>query len=164
MAAVSTLTKSSLLLAFATLATACSIGAPTTFAIVGASVDAAYTCPFGATDAAYDLHGVVDVRNGTSSTVTVKSVSAVMTLASVHGSWLERPGSTYDAGAVAFTPTTVPAGGSSSLKVTIPSLCTNGKAPGTGTSYGEYSIALTITASTGTYKVVAGNHHRIIPA
>lgn len=164
MAAVSTLIKTSLVLAIAPLAAACSIGAPTTFGIVGASVDSAYTCPFGANDAPYDLHGIVDVRNGTSSTVTVKSVSAVMTLAAVHGNWLERAGSTYEVGAVTFTPTTVSAGSSTSLKLNIPSFCTNGKAPGTGTSYGEYSVALTITASTGTYKVVAGNHHRIIPA
>jgi hypothetical protein len=164
MAAVSTLTKSSLALAFAALAAACSIGAPPTFDVTGASVDSAYTCPFGSNDARYDLHGTVDVRNGTSSTVTITSVGAVMTVASVHGSWLERPGSTYEAGTVNFTPTTVSAGGSTSLHLTIPSSCTNGKAPGTGTSYGEYSVALTITASTGTYKVVAGNHHRIIPA
>jgi hypothetical protein len=164
MAAISRLTKSSLAMAFATMAAACSIGAPTTFDVTGSSVDSAYTCPFGSNNAGYDLHGIVDVRNGTSSTVTITSIGAVLTLASVHGSWLERPGSTFDAGTAAFAPTTVSPGSSTSLRLTIPSFCTNGKAPGTGTSYGEYSVALTITASTGTYKVVAGNHHRIIPA
>lgn len=152
------------MLALAGLVAACSVGTPTTFGVVGASVDSAYTCPFGANNAPYDLHGIVDVRNGTSSTVTIKSVAAVMTLTAVHGTWLERAGSKYDAGMVTFTPTTVTAGRSTSLTLTIPSFCTNGKAPGNGTSYGEYSVALTITASTGTYRIVSTNHHRIIPA
>jgi hypothetical protein len=152
------------MLALACLAAACSIGAPTTFGVIGASVDSAYTCPFGADNAPYDLHGIVDVRNGTSSTVAIESVAAVMTLAAVHGTWLERLGARYDAGTVTFTPTSVAAGRSTSLKLTIPSFCTNGKTPGNGTSYGEYSVALTITASTGTYRVVSSNHHRIIPA
>ena len=142
---------------------ACSIGSPSTFTIAGASVDSAYTCPFGADNAPYDLHGTVDVRNRTSSTVTIRSVAAEMTLAAVHGSWLERLGSRYDAGAVAFTPTSVSAGGSRSLTLKIPSACTN-KMPGTGTSYGDYSVELTITTSTGTYRVTSGNRHRIIPA
>lgn len=163
MAAVSKPTIGSLVLALAVLA-ACSIGAPSTFTVTGATVDSAYTCPFGSDNARYQLHGTVNVRNGTSATVTIKSVAAVMTLAEVHGSWLERTGSTYDAGEVDFTPATVPAGSTTSLKVTIPSYCTNGKAPGTGTSYGDYSVRLTIAASTGTYKVVSGNRHRIIPA
>jgi len=164
MAAVSTLTRSSFVLALAGLAAACSIGSPTTFGIVGASVDSSYTCPVGADNAPYDLHGIVDVRNGTSSTVTIESVAAVMTLALVHGNWLERPGSTYDAGEATFTPTSVSAGSSTSLRLTIPSFCTNGKTPSASASYGEYSVALTITASTGTYKIVSTNRHRIIPA
>lgn len=132
--------------------------------VVGASVDSSYTCPFGANNAPYDLHGTIELRNGTSGTVTIKSVSAVMTLASVHGSWLESPGSSYDAGAVTFTPASLAAGSSTSLRVSIPSFCTNGKAPGFGTSYGEYAVGLTIAASTGTYSIVSGNRHRIIPA
>lgn len=164
MATVRTLTRSSLVLALASLAAACSIGASNTFEITGASVDSTYTCPFGADNATYDLHGIVDLRNGTSSTVTIRSVTAVMTVAAVHGNWLERVGSKYDAGTVTFTPASVSAGGSASLKLTIPSSCTNGKTPGTVTAYGEYSVGLTIATSTGTYRVVSGNRHRIIPA
>jgi hypothetical protein len=163
MAAVSTPTRSSFVIVLVVLA-ACSIGAPSTFAVNGASVDSAYTCPFGSDNAPYAVHGIIEVRNGTSAAVSIKSVSAVMTLAAVHGSWLEPAGSRYEAAEVNFTPTTVSAGSSTSLRVTIPSSCTNGKAPGTGTSYGEYSVALTITTSTGTYRVVSGNRHRIIPA
>jgi len=162
--AASTLARRTLVLALAGLVAACSTGTPTTFGVVGASVDTAYTCPFGANNAPYDLHGIVEVRNGTSSSVTIRSIGAVLTLAAVHGTWLERVGSTYDAGGVTFTPASVAAGRSTSLKLTIPSFCTNGKTPGNATSYGEYSVTLTITASTGTYRVVSGNHHRIIPA
>jgi hypothetical protein len=162
--AASTLTRCALALALAALAAACSVGTPSAFGVTGASVDSAYTCPFGADNIPYDLHGLVDVSNGTSSTVTIRSIAAVLTLAAVHGTWLERIGSRYDAGTAAFTPTSVAAGRSTSLKLTIPSFCTNGKTPGNATSYGEYSVALTITASTGTYRIVSGNHHRIIPA
>jgi hypothetical protein len=164
MAEVSRQTGACLVLALACLVAACSIGAPTTFTVVGASVDSTHTCPFGTDNAAYDMHGIVDVRNGTSGTVTVKSVAALITLTAVHGTWLESVGSTYDPGAVTFTPTSVPAGSSTSLKLTMRSACTNGKGPGTSTSYGEYSVALTITTSTETYRIVSGNRHRIIPA
>ena len=146
------------------LVAACSAGAPSTFTVNGASVDSAYTCPYGARNAAYDLHGKVDVRNGTSNRVVITSVGAILTLVDVHGGWLEPVGDRYDAGEVAFSPTSVGAGASAALRVTIPSACTNGKVQTRTTSYGDYSVMLTIITSTGTYRVQSANRHRIIPA
>lgn len=162
MAEVSRQAGTVIALALACLVAACSIGAPSTLTVSGASVDSTYTCPSGSDNAAYDIYGTVDVRNGTSSAVTIESVAAVMTLTAIHGSWLESPGSTYDPGTVTFTPTSVPAGSSTPLKLTIRSACTSGTGP--STSYGDYSVALTIAASTGTYKVTSGNRHRIVAA
>jgi len=48
------------------------------------------------------------------------------------------------------------------LKVTIPSACTNGNAPSAGASYGDYSVALVVTASSGTYTIESKNRHRIV--
>lgn len=142
----------------------CSVGAPSTFSLNAASVDASYTCPTGVDNSAYELHATVDLRNGTSSSVTIKSVAASMTLAAVKGTWLERIGDKYEASGVTFTPTAIGAGRSTPLKITIPSACTNGPAPTSGASYGDYSVTLVVTASSGTYTIESRNRHRIVAA
>jgi hypothetical protein len=142
----------------------CSIGAPSTFALNSASVDSSYTCPTGVDNAAYELHATIDLRNGTSNRVTIQSVAASMTLSAVKGSWLERVGDKYEASGITFSPAAISAGSSASLKVTIPSACTNGEAPAAGTSYGDYSVALVVTASSRTYTIQSKNHHRLVAA
>ena len=164
MAEISRAAKVALMLLVAGLAGGCSIGAPSTFTLNGASVDTTYTCPAGAANAPYFLVATIDVRNGTSSRVTIKSVAAVMTVAAVKGSWLERVGDTYEAGGVTFAPGTVGANSSASLKVVIPSACTNGKSPTAGSSYGEYSVALSVDTSSGTHTIESSNRHRIVAA
>src|SRR5258708_23018155 len=69
---------------------ACSIGSPSTFSLNSASVDSSYTCPTGVNNAAYELHGTIDLRNGTSSRVTITSGAASMTLSAVKGGGPER--------------------------------------------------------------------------
>jgi hypothetical protein len=146
------------------IASGCSVGAPSTVSVNSASVDASFTCPTGVNNAPYELHATIDLRNGTSSKVTINSVAASMTLSAVKGSWLERVGDKYEASGVKFTPETVGAGSSTALKVTIPSACTNGPAPTGGSSYGDYSVALVVTASSGTYTILSRNLHRIVAA
>ena len=145
-------------------AAACTIGAPSTFTLNSASVDSAYPCPLGASNAPYNLRATIDVRNGTSSTVTIKSVSAVMTLAAIKGRWLEPLGDKYQAGGVTFSPAAVGAGNTASLKVTIPSACTNGRIASATATYGEYTVALTVTTSAGTQTITTRNRHRIVAA
>lgn len=153
-----------LILLLAGIAGGCAIGAPSTFTLNGASVDSTYTCPAGAADAPYFLIGTIDVRNGTSSNVTIRSVAAVMTLTAVKGSWLERVGDKYEASGVTYAPGTVGANSSASVKVVIPSACTSGKTPSAGASYGEYSVALTVATSSGTHTIESKNRHRIVAA
>jgi hypothetical protein len=141
---------------------ACSGGGPATFTLKSASVDSSYSCPAGSTDAPYSLHGVIDMHNGASSSVTIKSVTAVMTLTAVKGQWLEKVGDRYEADGVAPSPTDLAAGSSSSMQVTIPSSCTKGKTPTSETSYGDYSVGFTVSTSSGTYKIESGNRHRIV--
>jgi hypothetical protein len=154
--------KVGLMLLVAGLAGGCSIGAPPTFTLNGASVDTTYTCPAGAANAPYFMIGTIDVHNGTSSSVTIKSVAAVMTLAAVKGSWLEPVGDKYEASGVTFAPRTVGANSSASLKVVVPSACTNGKAPSALTNYGDYAVALTVATSSGTHTIESQNLHRIV--
>ena len=146
------------------LATACSAGSPSTFALNRASVDVSYTCPLGASNAPYALNAAIDVHNGTSSAVTIKSVTAVMTLVAVKGGWLEQVGDKYEAISATFAPQTVAPGSSASLTLTVQSACTNGKAPNAGASYGEYSVAFSVATSAGTHRIDSQNRHRIIAA
>ena len=152
------------LIVLAVLAGACSSGQPSTFSVTGASVDPTYFCPGGASDKRYDLHGAVDVRNGTSSVVTIQTISANMTLVSVQGAWLEKVGDRYDAGDAAFTPRSVGAGSTATLDVTITSSCTSDKYESGGSSRGDYAVALHLVTSAGSYSVTARNHHAIVGA
>lgn len=142
----------------------CAIGGPSTFTLSSASVDESYVCPTAASNLAYTIHATIDVRNATSSTVTIRSVAVVMTLAQVKGGWLEHLGDRYDAGGVTVSPDTVGAGSTTSLKVSIPSACTNGKVPSSGSSYGDYSVAFTVVTSAGAHTILSQNRHRIVAA
>jgi hypothetical protein len=143
---------------------ACTVGAPSTFTLNTASVDATYTCPLGAADAPYNLNATIDVRNGTSSAVTIKSVTAVMTLVAVKGDWLEKVGDKYEASAASVSPQTVASGSTTSLKFTFPSACTNGKTPRAGSNYGEYSVAFSVATSAGTQTIESRGRHRLVAA
>jgi hypothetical protein len=146
------------------LASSCSIGAPGTFTLSNASVDSGYSCPRGSNNAYYDIRAFVESHNGTSSSVAIKSVTAVLTLVAAHGDWLQQVGSKYNAGQVSYEPPTVVAGADTRLNLTIPSACTNGSSTGTTASYGEYSVSFTVTTSAGTSRVDATNRHRITAA
>ena len=140
---------------------ACSSGSPT-FSLSSASVDPTYFCPGGANNAPYDLHATIAAHNGTTGAVTIQSVTAQMTLASVSGDWLEKVGDRYDAQSVTFSPDQVAAGASATLKVTIRSACTSGKY-GTGvSSTGQYDVKMSVKTSSGSYVITAGNRHEIV--
>lgn len=139
----------------------CTLGSPGTFNLSHASVDPSYSCPRGSNNVYYDIHASVDAHNGTSSSVAIADVTAVMTLASVSGAWLQQVGSKYDAGKVSFGPQRVGAGTDTRLALTIPSSCTNGSPAGATASYGDYSLTLTVISSAGTFKVDTENRHRI---
>src|SRR5689334_13198408 len=144
------------------LVCACSSTAPATFSLGSASVDPTYYCPGGANNAAYALHATVNVHNGTSKTVTIDSVTALMTVVSVKGPWIEKVGERYNADAVKFSPATIAAGKGSSVELTIPSACTSGKY-GTGTSSSaDYRVTVRLATSQGTFAITAANEHEIV--
>lgn len=145
------------------LGTNCGFGTGA-FSLSNASVDPSYSCPRGSANVYYDLHASADAHNGTSSSVTIRTVTAVMTLASVHGDWLQQIGSKYDAGNISFGPPRIAAGADARLILTIPSACTNGSREGATASYAEYSVTFTVTSSDGTFKVDSTNRHRITAA
>jgi hypothetical protein len=145
------------------LGASCGFG-PSTFNLNNASVDARFACPRGSNNAPYNIHASTDAHNGTSGSVTIKTVTAVLTVASVHGSWLEQVGSKYDAGQVSFRPSSIGAGSDATLTVTIPSACTNNSGATSGTSYADYAVTLTVVSSAGTNRIDAKNRHRITAA
>ena len=141
----------------------CGFGS-STFTLVRASVDSDFMCPRGSNNASYDIHASADAHNGTSNSVTIKAVTAVLTVASVHGPWLQQVGSKYPAGTVSFKPANVGAGRDATLRVTIPSACTNYSGASTPVSYAEYRVTLTVTSSAGTNRIDSQNSHRITAA
>jgi hypothetical protein len=149
------------LAALACFVAACSSGQPPSFSVTGASVDPTYWCPGGSRDAPYDVHGAVNVRNGTGGAVTIQSVTAEMRLAAVQGSWLEKVGDRYDAGAATFTPDSVGPGSSTEVRVTIKSSCTSNRYEFGGSSHGDYSVTVHLVTSAGTFSVTAQNQHEI---
>src|SRR5690242_371517 len=125
-----------MLIAFMVLA-ACS-SPPATFSLAGATVDAAYWCPGGSSNAPYTVHARIQARNDTAREVTIDSATADMVLTGVTGSWLERVGDRYDAGTVQVEPTTVAPRSSATLTVAIPSACTSALYGSSGSSSGTY--------------------------
>jgi hypothetical protein len=142
---------------------ACSSGSQSV-SVGQASVDPSYTCPTGSNDTAYDLHATVSVHNATSSAVTIKSVTAELTLKASAGTWAEKVGDRYDAGTANFTPSTVAAGATRTIDITVKSACTNGKTAAGGKSYGDYQVALNIDTSDGSFTSTSRGFHRIVAA
>jgi hypothetical protein len=132
------------------------------FTLSNALVDSNHPCPSGASNAAYTVHANLTGHNSRSSPVSISTVSAVLTLAAVHGGWLQTVGSKYEAADVAFTPDRVGAGSSATLNLAIPSACTN-LAKSTGSlSYADYAVKFRVATSAGTFTVESTNRHRII--
>jgi hypothetical protein len=146
----------------ACLIAACS-GGSSTLELTSASVDQSYQCPVGANNSPYDVHATVDAHNGTSKSVTISSVTADIMLEAVNGPWLEKVGDKYQANNVTVAPASVAPGANASLKVTIPSACTNGKATG-GASYGDYRVTLHFATSTGNLSISSKGLHRLVAA
>lgn len=147
-------------LAALALLAACS-SPPPTFSVAGASVDPTYWCPGGASDAAYTVHATVRARNDTSKEVTIDSATADMVLTAVSGTWLERVGDRYDAGAVVVSPKVVAAHSIGTLAVSIPSMCSSAAYGSGDSSSGDYAVSVHLVTSAGTFSVTAGNKHEI---
>ncbi|HUZ86105.1 MAG TPA: hypothetical protein VNF26_04070 [Candidatus Baltobacterales bacterium] len=148
-------------LAACALTAGCS-SSPARFSLDNETVDATFACPSGSNNTPYPLHASVDAHNPTSAPVTIQSVTAQLKLQAIKGPWLEKIGATYDAGSATFAPTSVPAGASASIKLTITSACTSDKSIIAPLSYGEYVVDLRVTTSSGTYTVTSKNRHRIV--
>jgi hypothetical protein len=125
-----------------------------------AVVDPSYTCPLGAHNAAYDIHGTIDIRNGTAKDVTITSVDATLTLAATKGEWLQKVGDKYIARNLTYSPASVAAGASTTLAFTIPSACT-GRVASASLASGDYAVTIDMTTSAGTFKAGSKNRHRI---
>ncbi len=141
----------------------CSFGSTSSFAVSSASVDQGYTCPVSAKNLQYELHGTINAHNASSQTVKITAITAIMTLTAVNGGWLQKVGDKFDAGDVSYTPTSVGAGSSATLSVTVPSACT-GRAAKSSVAWGDYVVTFTMTTSAGSFKLDSQNKHRIATA
>ena len=133
-----------------------------TLTLADASVDPAHTCAPGSTASPYDLHATAGAVNTTSQKVEIRSATALMVVAAVHGLWQQKVGMSYDAGPVPVTPSNVGAASRTTLKLTIASACTNETHKGLTDNYADYSVQFTIVTSLGTFKLTSHNRHRIV--
>jgi hypothetical protein len=117
----------------------------------------------GAKNLQYDFRGTIEAHNATSHTVKITAVTAIMTLTAVNGGWLQKVGDKFDAGDVSYTPTSVGAGSSATLSVSVPSACT-GRADKSSVAWGDYVVTFSVTTSAGSFKLDSQNKHRIATA
>ncbi len=87
-----------------------------------------------------------------------------MKLTAVKGNWLEKVGDRYQADNVKFEPTSIGAGASATLKVTIPSACTSSVYGSTLSSSGQYQVTMHVITTSGAYSISAANVHEILTA
>jgi hypothetical protein len=135
----------------------CGIGAK--FAVSNGVVDANYKCPYPATNAPYRVHGSVDADNSTTNAVTIKSMSEDDTLVNTVGKWDGPTTAKGSAQVTDFSPKSVASGAKSTIHFSVGFVCTN-SGPNV-TTYGEFTFKFTLVTSSGTYKIDAGNRHRL---
>jgi len=135
----------------------CGIGAK--FSLSNAHVDAEYKCPFPSNEAPYQVHGSIDADNSTTGAVTIKSMSEQDELVATAGEW-NGPKTAKAGGPITnFSPKSMASGATSTIKFSIGFTCTN-SGP-TVTTYGDFTFKFTVVTSAGTYKIDAGNRHRL---
>lgn len=132
----------------------CGIGA--SFALTGAHVDASYSCPYPANHVPYIVHATINTQNTLSQPVTIKSISETWSNVGVHGNWAGTKGDHGTNNVASFTPNSVAAGKSTTIKFSIPFECTNSGAG--GDTYGDFAFKFAVKTSSGTYTVSSNNH------
>ncbi len=135
----------------------CGIGAK--FALSNAKVDATYKCPYPATDAPYKVHASIDADNSTTNAVTIKTMSEDNALVSTAGQWSGPKTGKGNGPITDFSPKSIASGDKSTIHFTVGFVCTN-SGPNV-TTYGDFTFKFTLVTSAGTYKIDAGNHHRL---
>ena len=129
------------------------------FALSNAKVDATYTCPNPADNLPYDVHATIHAQNSLSNSVSIKSISETWTNVAVHGNWSGTKGDHGTTDVSDFTPKSVTAGGSASIKFVIPFQCSNAGA-GSDT-YGDFSFKFVVKTSSGSYTISSDDTHRL---
>jgi hypothetical protein len=135
----------------------CGIGAK--FSLSNAHVDSEYKCPYPSTNAPYEVHGSIDADNSTTNAVTIKSLSEADELVNTAGDW-NGPKTAKASGPITnFSPKTIASGATAAIKFSVGFNCTN-SGPSV-TTYGEFTFKFTVVTSAGTYKIDAGDRHRL---
>ena len=149
---------SALLLILAGCVPICGIGAH--FKLSNARVDASYTCPYPATNHAYDLHGTIDVDNYTGNSVAIKSLSETNVTFAIHGGWTGPLNEKGGGDIPNYTPKSIAAGDKTTIRFVIPFQCTNSDGP-SGTTYGDFSFKYKVVTSAGTFNLDGADTHRL---
>lgn len=126
-----------------------------------AHLDSKFSCPRGSSDFGYDTHGTVDLDNGTSGTVTIRSVSTTATVVAVHGDWNGSVGAKSGADNISFSPKTVAPGSKTTIKFVTPWQCSDPS--GNSQTYADFAVQVILVTSAGTYKINTNNHRLLTP-
>lgn len=131
-------------------------------ALSNARVDPTFNCPNPSTDRPYDVHGSLDVDNGTGNSVTIKSVSEADELVDVHGAWnIGDVGTKSEDPVDTFSPKSVKAGDKATIKFVIKFICTDNGVVARDT-YGDFTFKYTVVTSAGTFTINSANKHRLV--
>ena len=131
-------------------------------ALTNARVDSTFTCPNPSTNRPYDVHGSLDVDNGTGNTVTIKSVTEADELVDVHGGWnIGDVGTKSQDPVDTFSPKSVKAGDKTTIKFVIKFTCTDNGVV-VGKTYGDFTFKFTVDTSAGTLNITSANKHRLV--
>lgn len=123
-----------------------------------AHVTSGYTCPVDASNKSYNVDGSVDADNQTSGTVTIKSMTLDTVVTGIKGNWgNESLGSKNTAPIDPFSPKTVSAGSTATIKFTTQWSCSD---PGTGNKglYADFAVTLILDTTAGKLSIGAGKH------
>jgi hypothetical protein len=132
----------------------CGFGA--SLALSNAHVDATYSCPYPANDLPYDVHATIDAKNSSFGSVQVKSIQENWTNFAIHGNWSGTKGAHGTDSINKFSPKSIGAGGSTTIKFVIPFTCTNSGA--SGDTWGDFSFKFVVKTSAGDYTINPNNH------
>ena len=140
----------------------CGIG-DSKFSLSGAHVlDSVYTCPIPSNHRSYDINGTVAANNPTGKPVSISSVSTVMTVVAKTPDWSAAVGDTYETADISFSPKSIGSGSKATLKFAIPGWCSDSQHTGRTDTHADYTVAVTVVTSTGTFKLNTNNRHRLV--
>ena len=135
----------------------CGFGA--SLSLSNARVDPTFSCPYPANNLPYDIHASIDAKN-TSGIISLqlRSIEETWMNIATHGNWTGTKGAYGTVSITKFSPRSINAGGSATIRFVLSFECTNSGAG--AETYGDFSFKFVVKTNGGDY-AISPNHHRL---